>query len=267
VSSSSIKIGLGLLNIKPLGLFIGHIAQEAAGITSLLSSLIKTKPTFFKSFSWSEIKQVAIRYKRFPLVQSWSQLLLASGAQLPILLLGIFYNAEVVGVFGLAKSMIHLPMDLIGKAVSQVYYAEISRFGRNNPDKIYNLSVSLIKKLFFFGLIPVAFLMIFGPWIFGFVFGEEWYDAGVYARFLSIYVLMAFISAPIASVFNVYERMDLQLTLNIVRVVFVAAIFTICHFLHLSAKQAIIIFSIGMVFYFIYLTSSILRLIKINRTE
>jgi O-antigen/teichoic acid export membrane protein len=119
--------------------------------------LIKTKPTFFNSFSWSEIKQVAIRYKRFPLVQSWSQLLLASGAQLPILFLGIFYNAEVVGVFGLAKSMIHLPMDLIGKAVSQVYYAEISRFGRNNPDKIYNLSVSLIKKLFFIGLILLLF--------------------------------------------------------------------------------------------------------------
>lgn len=266
VSSSSIKIGLGLLNIKPLGLFIGHIAQEAAGITSLLSSLLKTKPTFFKSFSWSEIKQVAIRYKRFPLVQSWSQLLLASGAQLPILFLGLFYNAEVVGVFGLAKSMIHLPMDLIGQAVAQVYYAEISKFGKRNPDKIYHLTISLIKKLFFIGLIPVAFLMIFGPWIFGFVFGEEWHDAGVYARFLSIYVLMAFISAPIANVFNVYERMDLQLTLNIVRVVFVSAIFSICHFLSLSAKQTIIVFSIGMVFYFIYLTLSILRLIKNNRT-
>jgi O-antigen/teichoic acid export membrane protein len=109
--------------------------------------------------------------------------------------------------------------------------------------------------------------MFFGPWIFGFVFGEEWYDAGVYAKFLSIYVLMAFISAPIASVFNVYERMDLQLTLNIVRVVFVTAIFSVCHFLNLDAKETIIVFSIGMVFYFIYLTVSILLLIKKNGTE
>lgn len=267
VSSSGVKIILGLLRIKPLGLFIGHIVQETAGITSLSISLLKTKPKTFTTFSWAEIKNVAVRYKRFPLFQSWSQLLLATGAQLPILLLGIFFNAEVVGVFGLAKNMIHLPMDLIGNAVAQVYYAEISKIGKNNPDKIYKLSISLIKKLFFIGLIPVAFLMIFGPWIFGFVFGEEWHDAGIYARYLSIYVLMAFISVPIANVFNVYERMDLQLTLNIVRVIFVAGIFFVCHLLNLSAIHTIVVFSVGMVFYFIYLTISILRLIKKNRTE
>ena len=267
VSSSILKIGLGLLSIKPLGLFIGHIAQEAAGISSLLSSLLKSKPNFFRSFSWIEIKQVAIRYKSFPLIQSWSQLLLATGGQLPVLLLGLFYNAEVVGVFGLAKGIIHLPMDLIGQAVAQVYYAEISKIGKRNPDKIYKLSVSLIKKLFLIGLIPVAFLMVFGPWIFEFVFGEEWRDAGIYGRYLSIYVLMAFISAPIANVFNVYERMDLQLKLNIIRVVYVATIFIVCHFINLTAKQTIFVFSIGMVFYFGYLTQSILRLVKMNRTE
>lgn len=262
VSASGIKIGLGLLNIKPLGLFIGHIAQETAGITSLSLNLIKTKPAFFKEFSWHEIKKVAIRYKRFPLIQSWSQLLMAAGAQLPILLLGIFYNVEVVGIFGLANSMIHLPMSLIGQAVAQVYYGEISKFGNSNPDKIYKLSVSLIKKLFYIGIIPVAFLMIFGPWIFEFVFGDEWHDAGIYARYLSIYVLMAFISAPLANVFNVYERMDLQLTLNIVRVILVVVIFVVCHHLNFSAIHTIAVFSIGMFFYFSYLTYTILNLLK-----
>jgi O-antigen/teichoic acid export membrane protein len=104
--------------------------------------------------------------------------------------------------------------------------------------------------------------MIFGPWIFEFVFGEEWHDAGIYARYLSIYVLMVFISAPLANVFNVYERMDLQLTLNIVRVILVVVIFVVCHHLNFSAIHTIAVFSIGMFFYFSYLTYTILNLLK-----
>ncbi len=264
ISSSGTKIGLGILNIKPLGLFIGQIAQEAAGIISLSSRLVKTNPTFFSTFSIIEIKRVAIRYKRFPLIQSWSQLLLATGAQLPILMLGVFYNAEVVGVFGLAKSMIHIPVDLIGQSVSQVYYAEISEFGKEKPDKIYALSVALMKKLFFMGFIPVAFLIFFGPRVFGIVFGPEWVEAGAYARFLSIYVMVVFISAPLANVFNIYERMDLQFKLNLIRVVYVALIFIVCQFLSLSALQTVTVFSVGMMFYFILLTGVILRLLKGN---
>jgi len=98
VSSVGVKIGLGTIGITPLGLFLGQVAQEAAGIASLFSKLVQLNPAFLKSFSWSEIKYAAKRYKKFPLVQSWSQLLLALGAQLPVLLIGAFYGVEVVGV-------------------------------------------------------------------------------------------------------------------------------------------------------------------------
>ena len=256
VSSTGLKIGLGFLNVKPLGLFVGHIAQEVAGISTLLTKLIKTKPTFFREFAWPEIKQVAIRYKKFPLIQSWSQLLLASGVQLPVLFLGMYYGAEVVGIFGLAKSMIQLPMGL--------YYAEISKFGKVNPDKIYRLSVSLIKRLFFIGLIPVAFLIISGPWLFSVVFGSEWHDAGAYARYLSIYILMSLVSAPVSHVFNIYERMDLQLILNIVRVLLIVIVFVVCHYIEIAAINSIIVFSISMFFYFLFLTFVILQLVKKN---
>ncbi len=264
VSSTGIKIGLGFLNVKPLGLFVGHIAQEVAGISTLLTKLMKSKPTFFREFSWSEIKQAAFRYKKFPLIQSWSQLLLASGVQLPVLFLGMYYGAEVVGIFGLAKSMIQLPMGLIGDSVAQVYYAEISKLGKDNPDKIYRLTVTLIKRLFIIGLIPVAFLIILGPWLFSVVFGSEWHDAGAYARYLSIYILMSLVSAPVSHVFNIYERMDLQLILNIVRVLLIVIVFVVCHYIEITAINSIIVFSISMFFYFLFLTFVVLQLVKKN---
>jgi len=261
-SSATVKIGLGALGVSPLGLFIGQIANSAAGIGSLFSKLMRVKPSFFKHFSWHEIKFAAKRYKKFPLVQSWSQLLLALGAQLPVLLLGSFYGAKAAGIFGLANSMIHLPMDLIGQSVSQVYYAEISKYGKNNPQKIYNLSVSITKKLFLIGLIPLGAIILLGPWLFQIIFGTEWYDAGIYARFLIVYVMVAFISTPLASVFNVFEKQTHQLILNILRISLVLLVFTLCRVFNLSSLNTIIFYSLIMTIYFVFMTLFLFRTIK-----
>lgn len=264
ISSSIIKIGFGIFKIAPLGLFIGQIAQEAAGITSIASKLRKVRPLLFRNTSWEDIKSVAIRYKNFPLVQSWSQLLLALGAQMPILLLGMFYDAKVVGVFGLAMSMISLPMDLIGQSVAQVYYAEVSRFGKENAEKIYNLSISLMKKLFIIGLFPVGLLIALGPWIFKIVFGPEWADSGLYASILSIMILTSFISSPIANIFNVYEEQKIQLLLNIVRVVLVILIFWVSSKLAFSPIYSIGLYSLCMTLYFGLMSLIVLRVVKKN---
>ncbi|MDA9309053.1 oligosaccharide flippase family protein [Flavobacteriaceae bacterium] len=244
VSSSLLKIGLGIIAITPLGLFIGKIAEIYAGIGSLLLKLLKVKPGFFKRNSWLEIKIAAKRYKKFPLVQSWSQLLLTLGGQLPILLIGAFYGVKVVGVFGLAMGMINMPMDLIGKSVAQVFYAEISKYGKNNPQQIYDLSVSITKKLLLVSLIPVTILLFFGPWLFSTIFGAEWQEAGLYARYFSMIVLTRFISSPTANIFNIFEKQGLQLFLNVVRTLLVILIFYICHLMEYSASEAIILYSI-----------------------
>lgn len=264
ISSAVVKVGLGVLGVIPLGLILGHIAQEAAGITSLFSKLYQTRPSFFKTINLHKIQNAAIRYKKFPLVQSWSQLLLVFGAQLPVIMIGAFYGVEVVGVFGLAQNMINMPMDLIGQSVAQVYYAEISKIGKNNSEKIYFLSISIISKLFLIGLIPVGLLIAFGPWAFKLVFGPEWLEAGVFARFLSILILTRFISSPISSIFNVYEKQSLQLALNIIRVALVFAVFYACYIFDFSALISIGIYSISMTVYYAFLTIIVLKVVKRN---
>ena len=262
VSSAGLKIGLGLLGVTPLGLFLGHIAQEAAGIVSFFSRLMHKNPAFFKYFSWQEIKVSAKRYKRFPMVQSWSQLLLALGANLPVLFIGLFYGVEVAGIYGLAHGMVSLPMSLVGESVAQVYYSEISGYGKGNPGKILRLTISLIKKLFWIGIIPVGIIIAFGPWLFSVVFSPEWHDAGLYAQFLAILILTRFISSPIASIFNVYEKQSLQLSLNIIRVVLIFASFYASNYFSLSALNAIVVYSVLMVAYYGGLTLIVLRVVK-----
>lgn len=264
ISSSLIKIIFGLLKIAPLGLFLGHIAQETAGVGSIFSRLRKNRPDFFMENSFKDIKSVAVRYKDFPLVQSWSQILLALGAQLPVLLLGRSYNTQVVGVFGLAMSMISLPMDLIGQSVAQVYYAEISKFGKENTIKIYNLSISLVKKLFIIGLFPVGILIALGPWLFKVVFGPEWLNAGIYSQLLSFMILTRFISSPIANILNVYEKQKTQLILNVVRVVVVLLVFWGSSLLSLSPMHTVLLYSFAMTLYYGFLSIIILKVVKNN---
>lgn len=267
VSSSTIKIGFGLLKIAPLGLLLGVIAEEIAGIGNLLSKLKKVRPEFFMKNSLKDIKAVAIRYKDFPLLQSWSQFLLVLAAQLPVLLIGLYYDSKVVGVFGLAMSMISLPMDLIGQSVAQVYYAEIARLSKDNSAKIYKLSVSLIKKLFIIGLVPVVLLIAFGPLLFKLVFGPEWYDAGFYARLLSLMILTRFISSPIANIFNVYEKQKTQLALNVIRLIVVLLVFWGCSYFSLIPVYTIGLYSISMTFYYAYLSIIVLKEVKNHRRD
>lgn len=261
-SGATFKVGLGYLGIKPLGLFLGQIIQESAGILSLLSKLISVNTKFFRQFSWSDIIQVAKRYRKFPLLQSWSQLLLALSSQLPIVLVGSIYGVREAGIFGLAMNMINLPMDLLGQSVAQVYYAEIAKYGKEKPKQIYMLSVSIIKKMFWIGLLPVILLIALGPWIFKTVFGNDWVDAGIFARYFSSIILFRFISSPLSNIFNLFEKQGLQLTLNIVRVLIVAIVFIISSLLVFTIYNTILLYGIILSIYSlfgIYLLINILK--------
>lgn len=262
ITSSAGKIGLGLLGVKPLGLLVGLLLQEAAGVITLLRHFLKKRPSFFQAFDYASIKSQAVRYRKFPLIQSWSQLLLALGAQLPVLLVGYYFGLKAAGVFGLAQSMISLPMNLIGQSVSQVYYAEIAKFGKNQPEKIYHLSISVIKKMFFLGLIPALFLLFLGPLVFELVFGDEWKEAGVYSQMLTGLILFRFVSSPIASVLNVFEKQWLQFNLNAIRVVLVILVFYCSSFMGLLVKETVLFFGVAVSVYYILLIAIILMLTK-----
>jgi len=262
VSTALTKILLGLLGIKPFGLILGNLAQEYTGIGSLIRNLVKTNPGFFKVFSFSEIKEAALRYKQFPLVQSWSQLLLSLGAQLPVLLMGNLYGAQIVGIFGLAQNMINIPINLLGQSVSQVYYAEISKYGKENPDRIYKLTISIIKKMFWLSFIPLTIIVLFGPWLFKVVFGAEWYEAGNFARIISILIMFRFVSNPIMSCLNVLEKQAIQFWLNLLRVILIFFIFYLAKCVELEPRISLLVYSILISIFYFFVVLIVLKLLK-----
>ncbi len=256
------KIGLGWIGLRPVGLLIGILAQQLAGIGSLMLKLIKEEPGFFNHFQKDEILYAAKRFKDFPLYQTWSQILLSLGPQLPVFFIAAYFGSETVGLYGLAFSMVSMPLNLLGTSISQVYFAEIAQYGKNRPDKILHLSKSIIKKIFLIGLFPLALIYIIAPWLFGFVFGNAWIIAGDYARILILLMFSILIVSPLMQILNVFELQKTQLIINIIRILLIVTVFVISRILHFTALYSIFLYGIVMTIYQIFLLILILRIIK-----
>lgn len=265
VSGAGFKIGLGWMGFRPIGLLIGLLIQQFAGTGCLLLKLIREEPRFFSNFKKKEILLAARRFKDFPLYQNWSQILLSLGPQLPVFFIATYFGPETVGLFGLANAMVNMPMNLLGISVSQVYFAEIAQYGKTQPDKILQLSKSVIKKLSFIGIIPLLIIIVFGPSIFSSVFGHEWNEAGIYARFLSVMISSRFISSPIMSCLNVLELQRIQLFLNVFRVSIVSSTFVVCIYCGMSAMYTVLSYSITSTVYYCLSTVFIFVLLS-NRS-
>jgi O-antigen/teichoic acid export membrane protein len=268
LTSNLIKIGLGLLNIGPIGLIIGTITGQSAGITSLSIPLLKKRSSFV-TVNFKSLKYVLKRYKKFPLYSAPSNYVYTASNNLPVILLVSLFDSTITGFFGLAKSITYLPISLIGNSISQVFYSESAHLGNENPKEIKRLSISLMKKIAIVAAIPLLVLLFFGPILFSFVFGKEWYDAGIYARLLSIMVYFHIIITPIGRVLEIFERQREGLALNIVRLVLVACVFLVSKIMGFSSYITVGLYSISNAVTYIILLILVLRILdhEIKRVD
>ena len=247
-----IQTSLGYFKIGPIGLIIGFIAGQSAGISTLGRVIINRKKELGKIIRIEEMLLCSKRYIHFPLYSTPSQLLNMLGLQIPILFLNSIYGTEVVGYYGLANSIVNIPMTLIGKAIGDVFYSEAARNGKKDPEKLLLLSKTLFKKLALIGLLPLILLIIFSPAFFSIVFGSSWIEAGNYARIIAIYIYARFLFMPISGIYPVFEKQKIGLLLDSIRVAMVVIGFVFVILFELNVYWALIIYSIIMIIiYFI----------------
>lgn len=271
ITSNATKVILGLIKSGPIGLILGVILGESAGITSLVSPIIKKK-NLKAEMNFQRLKQVLIKYKNFPLYSAPSNYVYTAGNNLPTVFLLSFFGTSVAGLFGLANSMTSLPMNLIGNSVSQVFYSEAASIGKKDPAKIKSLAVRLIRKIAVIALIPFLALLIFGPWLFSFVFGSEWYDAGVYSQILSFMVYFHFIIYPIGRILEIFERQREGLLLNIIRLGLIFIVFAVAKSMDLNSYQTLSLYSLSNSITYIALLVIVMKVLdneikKVNRDK
>lgn len=262
ISSSFFKILLGYFGFGVMGLLSGNFCQETAGITGHVKKLKASGFKFFSNTSWQDIKDVAVRYKKFPIYQTWSQFLLSIAQRLPIFFITYLFGLEIVGLYGFASSIISMPIRVIGTSVSEVYFAEISSIGKTQSEKLLNLSIYVLKKLSLIALLPLLIIWFFGPQLFSFVFGENWEMAGKIAQCIILLIMSRFISNPIMSYLNVLEKQQLQIKISVIRVLLIIILFLIANIYNLSILQTMLIYSLPVALFYILVMIFVLDMMK-----
>lgn len=244
--SAITKVVMGYAGVKKFGLFLGLISQHFVGVVFLLFSFRKYLILFFKNSNYKDIQSVAKRYKKFPLIQTWSSFLLVFSNQLPIIFLGFLFDNSIVGLFGLAIGMVSLPINLVGQSVGDVFYGKISSLGIDKAQEIRLLAKSTLVKITLIAIIPAMVLMFFGEDLFSFAFGEKWMKSGTYASSLIILIFFRFIVSPFGGVFNLFEKQFSQLWLNVLKILLVSSVFLIARQIGLTSENTILLYSLVM---------------------
>lgn len=193
------KIILGIMNIKPLGLLLGDVLSRAGGSLTLLREIVAKKG--FPKSNKSDMRKVAIKYRNFPLFDIWSNLLNSAGYHLVPYLILIFYSSRITGYFSMAYTLMAIPGSLIGTAIGQVFVQRAATAYHNGDiSSIASKTFAALLRISFF---PILLLSIMSPFVFSFVLGEAWKEAGVYSMLLGPWVMIMFIQSPLSNIFSI----------------------------------------------------------------
>jgi O-antigen/teichoic acid export membrane protein len=251
---------LGLLKFSKVGLIIGKIIGEASGNLLLIRKTLQDSYSL-NFFSWTQIKSLGVKYIKFPLFSAASHILNRSSLELPTLFFTSFYGSETVGFYGLAFMIMTLPLNLIGNAIGDVFYAESAKHVKSNPLRILAICKSLQLKLILIGIIPFIATLFFGPFLFKLVFSEQWRTSGEFAQILAILVYARFVINPITRIFIVFEKQILGFIFDLIRVLVIIATFLMVKNFNLGIYHALLYYSISMTIIYLVTELVVLRIL------
>jgi O-antigen/teichoic acid export membrane protein len=131
---------------------------------------------------------------------------------LPVILFGVFFSPAVIGFYALALRLLQAPMVLLGSAISQVFHEKAATARLEGT--LSELVRITFRKLVSIGVFPILVTGVFAVELFGFVFGEKWVEAGLYAAILSPWLSLMFVSSPISILTAVIDLQRFSLTFN-----------------------------------------------------
>jgi len=238
------------------GLIVAFICGQLFSMIVLFGNTIKLQKELGEKvkFSLSSAKNVAKRFKKFPLLQMPSTLIESFSSQMPVLLLGKYYDSDVVGFFSLSRRLVSIPIRVIGTSFGDVFRQKASADYTRQGDasSIFRKTFKWLLALSFF---PFIFLMIWAPQFCSFVLGADWYEAGVYVQIMTPMFWLSFVVAPLSGMFMIAEKQEYDLFMQIALVLFSFISLTAGYYFYNSAK-----YSIG-IFVFTYCSKYVIELV------
>ncbi|WP_026879211.1 oligosaccharide flippase family protein [Ignatzschineria larvae DSM 13226] len=240
-------------------LIFGQTLGQGSGIIKL------AKPTFtdpnFKDWKFTDLKKIAIKYKKYPIFVTTEGLANTASGQLPPLLLAIFFSPVIAGFYALSHRVLVLPITLISNAVKNVFLSNAATSYREGTlDQSFSKVIDILSAI----MIPMmGIIFIGGPQLFSFVFGDQWIIAGEYSRWMTFWLGMVFIASPLNNLFLVLNKQQEGLYFQLIMLALRTLSLLIGYFFE-SNLLAIILFSFSSGLCWVFVILRLSFLININ---
>ena len=254
ITNSGTSLALGYSAVNFNGLVVGNIAGN---IAAFLYSYVRTLKKGEISFSWKEfdknyMKQLAIKYADLPRVNgvhALTDMLQATGV---VFVISAMFGSVVLGLYGYTMRILQAPLTMIGSSFSIVFYKEASEkvAAKQKITKLLRTTILTLAAISF----PVFLtIMIFGPSLFAFVFGEVWRDAGVYASILSPGLFLNFISSPVSHLPVIMNKQRQFFLMSLIGNVLILLCIIAGAYIFNDIKTGLIMMSITQVLFYSFL--------------
>lgn len=259
------RISAGLVAPSAAALIVlGVIAQVVQVTILFLSGQQRIKGAQQASASVKQNKRVALkavarRFRDFPQYRAPQMLLNTLSRAAPMVLLASLFGTGVVGLYAIAQTVLYLPVDLIAQSVGKVFLQRLAKQAHDRKP-LRPLILRATVGLVLLGLLPFGIIILGGPWLFGFVFGADWYEAGNYARWLGVWVFFHFINVPAVQSLAVSNSQGILLIWEIMTTVVKVILLLLVGTLAKDAELTVAVYAVfGALAYIILILIGIIR--------
>lgn len=195
LSSNGTQIGFGYIKAGAIGLIVSNILADILASLNLARVMFRDLGALRRYVHWKRMKQLAKDYRDFPMYSASMNIINSLSLGLPVLLLTHFYGIVVAGTFAFGGRILSAPMGLVLTALRQVSFQKTAE-AHNDGEQLMPLFIKITVVLFALALFPSLVLFIWAPNIFAWVFGSQWYMAGEFARYLTLWLMFMFCNLP-----------------------------------------------------------------------
>lgn len=227
VGTAATQLGLGIAGAGGLGLLLGVGVGRLAGLVAVSRrglpglALPGRGPGQPRRVTLRDQLDAVARFRRFPLLTTWSAVVNNAGQYAPYLVFALAFGPTVTGWLAFTARLLGVPVTMVGQAVAQVFLGRGASAHRAATGELPRLTWLAVRRLSLLGAGPAVLVVLAAPWVFGWVFGDAWDQAGRYAQILAPAFFLQFVASPVSHVFNLLARQGLALGWEVVRLLLV----------------------------------------------
>jgi O-antigen/teichoic acid export membrane protein len=162
------------------------------------------------------MRRLGKKYSLFPKFNLWQALINNLSAAFPVFIFTSYWSTTVAGTYTFGFMVLHRPVHLL---VTSFYQVLFQRFVEktHRKESILPEIILFYKRAIQWMLLPFILVGIFAPEIFSFVFGENWTEAGLFARYMLPWIFVGALAMPLSFMPDMYQEQRTAMIIDGIR--------------------------------------------------